>query len=207
MAERLGTGLQNHLQQFESARDLKRKLSDKFPSVEIAAPRFFQRFFYTQSLPGNPSRHRTSPLPASRYKTNNMKRTLLLVLVIAIFNPCIASSLRGASPVTEGRAPIPFLDTLFQERTEIVFQFIETDPVQIEALSRMVSIDRNNNGIPDDEWYELAGSEYHKPTTRHNAKITYHRPAADKMPTPDKNSPITDTTYILWETDDGKRKS
>ena len=68
----------------------------------------------------------------------------------------------------------------------------------------MVSIDRNNNGIPDDEWYELAGSEYHKPTTRHNAKITYHRPAADKMPTPDKNSPITDTTYILWETDDGK---
>ena len=147
MAERLGTGLQNHLQQFESARDLSRKLSDKFPSVEIAAPRFFQRFFYTQSLPGNPSRHRTSPLPASRYKTNNMKRTLLLVLVIAIFNPCIASSLRGASPVTEGRAPIPFLDTLFQERTEIVFQFIETDPVQIEALSRMVSIDRKQDSL------------------------------------------------------------
>lgn len=147
MAERLGTGLQNHLQQFESARDLSRKLSDKFPSVEIAAPRFFQRFFYTQSLPGNPSRHRTSPLPASRYKTNNMKRTLLLVLVIAIFNPCIASSLRGASPVTEGRAPIPFLDTLFQERTEIVFQFIETDPVQIGAISRMVSIDRKQDSL------------------------------------------------------------
>lgn len=51
MAERLGTGLQNHLQQFESARDLKRKLSDKFPSVEIAAPRFFQRFFYAYSEP------------------------------------------------------------------------------------------------------------------------------------------------------------
>ena len=31
----------------------------------------------------------------------------------------------------------------------------------------MVSIDRNNNGLPDDEWYELAGSEYHKPETRH----------------------------------------
>lgn len=69
----------------------------------------------------------------------------------------------------------------------------------------MVSIDRNNNGLPDDEWYELAGSEYHKPETRHGFQITYTRPAADKVPTPDNNSPITDTTYILWETGDGKK--
>ena len=69
----------------------------------------------------------------------------------------------------------------------------------------MVSIDRNNNGLPDDEWYELAGSEYHKPETRHGFQITYTRPAADKAPTPDNNSPITDTTYILWETGDGEK--
>lgn len=69
----------------------------------------------------------------------------------------------------------------------------------------MVSIDRNNNGLPDDEWYELAGSEYHKPETRHGFQITYTRPAADKVPTPDDNSPITDTTYILWETGDGEK--
>jgi hypothetical protein len=69
----------------------------------------------------------------------------------------------------------------------------------------MVSIDQNNNGLPDDEWYELAGSEYHKPETRHGFQITYTRPAADKMPTPDDNSPITDTTYILWETGDGEK--
>ena len=68
----------------------------------------------------------------------------------------------------------------------------------------MVSIDQNNNGLPDDEWYELAGSEYHKPETRHGFQITYTRPAADKMPTPDDNSPITDTPYILWETGDGE---
>ena len=65
--------------------------------------------------------------------------------------------------------------------------------------------DINGNGEPDDEWYELAGSEYHKPETRHGFQITYTRPAADKMPTPDDNSPITDTTYILWETGDGEK--
>ena len=53
--------------------------------------------------------------------------------------------------------------------------------------------------------YELAGSEYHKPETRHGFQITYTRPAADKVPTPDDNSPITDTTYILWETGDGEK--
>lgn len=46
----------------------------------------------------------------------------------------------------------------------------------------MVSIDQNNNGLPDDEWYELAGSEYHKPETRHGFQITYTRPARIRCP-------------------------
>jgi hypothetical protein len=63
----------------------------------------------------------------------------------------------------------------------------------------MVSLDRNDNGIPDDEWYELAGSKYHKPQTQKHYRITYFKPDADKAPTPIRNSPITDTTYIRWE--------
>ena len=39
-----------------------------------------------------------------------------------------------------------------------------------------VSKDINNNGIPDDEWYELAGSEYGKDTETRNYEITYYRP-------------------------------
>ena len=39
----------------------------------------------------------------------------------------------------------------------------------------MVSQDKNGNGLPDDEWYELAGSEYNNPKTDHNYKITYYR--------------------------------
>lgn len=45
----------------------------------------------------------------------------------------------------------------------------------------MVSADTNQNGLPDDEWYELAGSEYDNPLTIHNYEITYTRPAQDDM--------------------------
>jgi uncharacterized protein YjdB len=40
----------------------------------------------------------------------------------------------------------------------------------------MVSKDVNGNGIPDDPWYELAGSEYYSPETTHNYEIKYYRP-------------------------------
>ncbi|MEY8684899.1 YncE family protein [Bacteroides sp. AN502(2024)] len=40
----------------------------------------------------------------------------------------------------------------------------------------LVSKDINNNGMPDDEWYELAGSEYGKDTEIRNYEITYYRP-------------------------------
>lgn len=63
----------------------------------------------------------------------------------------------------------------------------------------MVSFDRNGNGIPDDEWYELAGSEYYKPQTIHNYQITYYKPDTLKNPTPAEWTPMTDTTYIAWE--------
>lgn len=39
-----------------------------------------------------------------------------------------------------------------------------------------VSQDKNNNKEPDDEWYELAGSEYGKDTETRGYEITYYRP-------------------------------
>jgi hypothetical protein len=65
----------------------------------------------------------------------------------------------------------------------------------------MVSYDANGNWKPDDEWYELAGSEYHKPETIHNYQITYYKPDENKTPTPDNSYPVlSDTTYIRWTT-------
>lgn len=40
----------------------------------------------------------------------------------------------------------------------------------------LVSQDKNGNGLPDDEWYELAGSEYNDPATIKNYEITYTNP-------------------------------
>ena len=40
--------------------------------------------------------------------------------------------------------------------------------------------DENGNGLPDDTWYELAGSETGKAETIHNYAVTYYRPSALK---------------------------
>ena len=45
----------------------------------------------------------------------------------------------------------------------------------------MVSQDLNNNGIADDEWYELAGSQYDSASTIHNYKVTYYNPGDYKL--------------------------
>lgn len=68
----------------------------------------------------------------------------------------------------------------------------------------MVSRDVNKNGLPDDPWYELAGSDYGKETTLKNFKITYYKPEANHQPTPDPTSKnVTDTKYIRWTASDG----
>jgi hypothetical protein len=68
----------------------------------------------------------------------------------------------------------------------------------------MVSYDANGNGIPDDPWYELAGSEYYKPETVKNYEITYYKPDPDKIPTPDPIFPfLTDTSYVKWTDNQG----
>ena len=56
----------------------------------------------------------------------------------------------------------------------------------------MVSVDANGNGLPDDEWYEIAGSAFHDPKTVKDCKITYT---------------LTHTTpemLIKWEDNTGK---
>lgn len=61
----------------------------------------------------------------------------------------------------------------------------------------MVSRDLNGNGIPDDPWYELAGSEYYNPRTQHHFTITYYKPDEDKIPVPGTGA-IIDAEYIRW---------
>ena len=67
----------------------------------------------------------------------------------------------------------------------------------------MVSYDTNCNGLPDDAWYELAGSEYYKAETRHNYTVTYRRPDPDRIPEEDDSGFLDDINYIPWTDSDG----
>ncbi len=51
-----------------------------------------------------------------------------------------------------------------------------------EAGIVWVMQDENGNGLPDDTWYELAGSETGNATTIQEYAVTYYRPTAPQMP-------------------------
>ena len=67
-----------------------------------------------------------------------------------------------------------------------------------------VSIDINQNGLPDDPFYQLAGSEYAALSTLHQYSLTYYRTPANHTPQPDNKNSLTDSTYIRW-TDNHKQ--
>lgn len=67
----------------------------------------------------------------------------------------------------------------------------------------MVSYDANCNGLPDDQWYELAGSEYYKPGTLHRYTITYDRPDPAHTPVEDDDGYLDDLVYIPWHDSEG----
>lgn len=67
----------------------------------------------------------------------------------------------------------------------------------------MVSVDVNGNGLPDDEWFELAGSEFASPATIHDYAISYTRPD-DLKPAVPRPPYILDAEYIAWTDSEGE---
>lgn len=68
----------------------------------------------------------------------------------------------------------------------------------------MVAYDKNKNGKPDeDEWYEIAGSEYTNPNTIKNYTITYQKPDENKTPVKGPIGWQTDIEYIKWSDNQG----
>lgn len=65
-----------------------------------------------------------------------------------------------------------------------------------------VSFDVNGNGLPDDPWYELAGSEASNPLTLYNYTITYHTPDPSREILTEGSS-IIDALYIQWNDSQG----
>lgn len=70
-----------------------------------------------------------------------------------------------------------------------------------------VALDENGNGLPDDPWYEIAGSAYTAPDFTPHYAISYERPAADHTataPEEAENAWETDTRYIRWTDNAGE---
>ncbi len=67
----------------------------------------------------------------------------------------------------------------------------------------MVSYDANCNRLPDDEWYELAGSAYRDPGTLHDYTLTYYRPDDRHTPVPGDYPYIIDNEYIRMTDSEG----
>ena len=72
-----------------------------------------------------------------------------------------------------------------------------------EAGIVMVSVDANHNGLPDDPWYELVGSEHANPLTQRAFEITYYRTPADHVAVTDRDHRYaSDLQYIRWTSND-----
>ena len=68
-----------------------------------------------------------------------------------------------------------------------------------------VGVDWNGNGIPEnDEWYEIAGSEYYKPGCIKRYHIAYERDTVHPF-IKASNPAIIDSAYIPWRDNQGKR--
>lgn len=61
----------------------------------------------------------------------------------------------------------------------------------------MVSYDANGNGLPDDEWYEIEGSQHPAESTIKNYEMTYYRPAEEPTDPNEQN-------YIRWTDNKGQ---
>ncbi|WP_194141387.1 hypothetical protein [Flavobacterium hungaricum] len=67
-------------------------------------------------------------------------------------------------------------------------------------VSIAVAYDANKNGIADEnEWYEIAGSEYYKATTVKNYEVTYQKPNPAAIPAAGTAAWQYDTAYLPWK--------
>ncbi len=66
----------------------------------------------------------------------------------------------------------------------------------------LVSYDANGNGEPDDEWFEIRGSEYSN--TKKGYKLIIHAPEVGKAPVLDNEELyLSDVEYMKWEDNEG----
>ncbi|WP_131701547.1 hypothetical protein [Flavobacterium sp. ABG] len=84
-------------------------------------------------------------------------------------------------------------------KRDFTIKMNSSSTVKFTPVSVYVAYDANKNGLADDnEWYEIAGSEYRKSSTVKNYEVTYHRPNPDKVPVAGALDWQFDKEYLKW---------
>lgn len=85
------------------------------------------------------------------------------------------------------------------DKRDFTIQMSTASSSKLSPVSVYVAYDANKNGIADEnEWYEIAGSEYHKSTTVKNYEVTYHKPDPNKAPVAGTADWQYDKEYLKW---------
>lgn len=92
----------------------------------------------------------------------------------------------------------------YGKRDFVVQTITPSSAARYSPVSIAVAYDANKNGIADEnEWYEIAGSEYYKSTTVKNYEITYKKPNDAAIPVTGTLSWQYDTAYLPWTDNKG----
>lgn len=83
-------------------------------------------------------------------------------------------------------------------KRDFTIEMASNSTSKYSPVSVYVAYDANKNGIAEEnEWYEIAGSEYNKSTTVKNYEMTYHKPVANKIAIPGATWEF-DKEYVKW---------
>lgn len=126
--------------------------------------------FIGETVVGGMTGEETTPEAAAQWAEKRLESHQYVSLgsfggyIVVGFDHSILANTNGYDLAVEGN---PFLST----------QGGSNEPGIVYVMQ-----DTNGNGLPDDTWYELKGSETDKSGTRRDYSVTYFRPGSDNSP-------------------------
>ncbi|OXA74130.1 hypothetical protein B0A67_01390 [Flavobacterium aquidurense] len=140
-------------------------------------------------------------LPAPSYSSDNTPFTTKAEVMAQIQSDLTEEN--GISLGTFGGSIVTAFDhtviNTYGKRDFKVLMNENNGSLKFSPVSIYVAYDANKNGIADEnEWYEIAGSEYHKSTTVKNYEMTYNKPDPAKAAVTGTKDWQFDKEYLKW---------
>lgn len=151
---------------------------------------------YTQFLePGQPAHELSAGQVCRKLDSLYRESSFMYIVSLGGFGGSITLQLDKPVPNREG-ADFKVLGNAFYDAAHTP-QLSDTPGGSSEPGIVWVSRDENGNGIADDPWYEIAGSEHHHPQTVSDYALTYYFDPAEPSADIAYKSNTGDTGYIF----------